>query len=686
VKNSIDERKIAVVIPIYNGEKFLMETLESVYAQEYSSFTVLLCDDGSTDNSLEVIRKTKNFSSAKVILISHSENLGPSVSVADLILKAKEIAEIAVILGHDDLLPPDYLRKINHEFNDSKTVLVTVSAIQIDEESNRLKAKNSPPFLRVFGRYLPAFLLAANQITAPGVAFRINAFDPKFLGTDNPHTQDWSQWIYTSLRGGFKLCTKTNVFYRRHPFSMTSKNDFLSAHIEISRSRLEIIESNEFMDYQNSLSVLQKHLFHMFVKFLFLEFSNCSHNTEFKIKISTKLFPAKNHVNSNKVTIECCDAFDIIHPIVHLKASEKSTPVGKALEPDSIFANVCIGIFFTVRIIAAGFWHVFVSMKRKLKNHFFEITIYSTGGLGAQLGGLSYALWMQRKFERPVKIQYHEKGLTYYPIVVKELLFGVRYEIIAASLDNNVNQSDPFKRFSKAPKVRFLQRAKGYFKKLFIRFLTSSGIIVSSEHLSISSLEHVMPQTKIVRGYHSDLRVIEETWELLTKQFAKSSIRNFMVGSGRDETIALHWRLGDYLTNPHANFTHGTVSTDSIVACLRRASSEFKISNVRVFSDSPELAKFNLMKCHNEFDFTIESGEIWDDLFEMSRSKVFIGSHSSISTWAAISIARANPSAGVYLPDKWFKNLPPGFETSDEKFIMPQEIFLNMRSYDVTLI
>jgi hypothetical protein len=142
-----------------------------------------------------------------------------------------------------------------------------------------------------------------------------------------------------------------------------------------------------------------------------------------------------------------------------------------------------------------------------------------------------------------------------------------------------------------------------------------------------------------VRGYHSDLRVIQETWQLLEKQFDKSSLRNFTIGGGGDETIAIHWRLGDYLNNPHANFTHGTVSVDSIVSCLRKVSAEFEISDVRVFSDSPDLAKSQLINYRDEFNFTFEFGEIWDDLFEMSRSKVFIGSHSSISTWAAISIA-----------------------------------------------
>jgi len=680
------EKRLAVVIPIYNGERFLKETLESVYAQEYSSFTVLLCDDASTDDSAGVISRTINASSAAVHLITHTENVGPSDSIAELIFKAKEFAEIAIIIGHDDLLPPDYLRTINLEFNDSNTVLVTTSAIQINDLSRRLRTRNSPPFLRFFGKYLPAFLLAANQITAPGVAFRITAFDRKILGTENPNTQDWIQWIYTSLTGQFKLCTKTNVFYRRHAGSMTAKNDVFSAHIEISKSRIDFLASQEFGDFQNSLNFLQRRFFYFLIKFLFLEFSNCSHNAEFKSKLRGELFPGEKVGHSNVLLVESCDLLNVEYTNSALNKSEKNISINKTLNPDSLFTNWLLGIFYTIRILAAGFWHAIVWLKRQVKNRLSQITIYSTGGLGAQLGALSYAIWLQEHFERPIKIQFHEKGLTYYPIVIKELLFGVRYEIIESNtMLNSIEQNLPHK-YSILKLISYFQVPLRFFKKFVIWFLMKSRIIISSEHLSIASLRQIRRQTKIVRGYHSDLRVIGDAWELLTRQFPKSSVKNFMIGGGTAETIAIHWRLGDYLTNPHANFTHGTISTDSIVACLRMVSRHFKVSDVRVFSDSPELAKSQLLDYCDEFNFNFEIGDIWMDLFEMSRSKFFIGSHSSISTWAAMSIARTNPRAEVYLPNKWFKNLPLGFETSDEEFLMPQEIFLNMKSYDVTLL
>ena len=46
---------ISVIIPVYNGEKYLSQTVESVLNQSFDDFELLLIDDGSTDNSKSII-------------------------------------------------------------------------------------------------------------------------------------------------------------------------------------------------------------------------------------------------------------------------------------------------------------------------------------------------------------------------------------------------------------------------------------------------------------------------------------------------------------------------------------------------------------------------------------------------------------------------------------------------------
>ncbi|EHH1247056.1 glycosyltransferase, partial [Vibrio parahaemolyticus] len=49
--------KVSILIPVYNASKYLSVCLESVYNQTYSDVEVVIIDDGSVDNSLEIIKE-----------------------------------------------------------------------------------------------------------------------------------------------------------------------------------------------------------------------------------------------------------------------------------------------------------------------------------------------------------------------------------------------------------------------------------------------------------------------------------------------------------------------------------------------------------------------------------------------------------------------------------------------------
>lgn len=53
------EAKVSIVIPVYNSEEYLEECLESVITQSYKNIEIILINDGSTDNSLNICYKFK---------------------------------------------------------------------------------------------------------------------------------------------------------------------------------------------------------------------------------------------------------------------------------------------------------------------------------------------------------------------------------------------------------------------------------------------------------------------------------------------------------------------------------------------------------------------------------------------------------------------------------------------------
>ena len=68
---------ISVVMPVYNGEKFLREAIDSILSQTFSDFEFIIVDDGSTDNSLNIIR---SYTDQRIRVIENESNLGGSTS------------------------------------------------------------------------------------------------------------------------------------------------------------------------------------------------------------------------------------------------------------------------------------------------------------------------------------------------------------------------------------------------------------------------------------------------------------------------------------------------------------------------------------------------------------------------------------------------------------------------------
>lgn len=91
---------VTVIVPVYNGERFLAETLASVFAQEFEPFEVVLVDDGSTDGTAEIAR-------AFPVRYLRQENKGPSAARNSGLALAR--GELMAFADADDLLPPTKL-------------------------------------------------------------------------------------------------------------------------------------------------------------------------------------------------------------------------------------------------------------------------------------------------------------------------------------------------------------------------------------------------------------------------------------------------------------------------------------------------------------------------------------------------------------------------------------------------
>ena len=70
-------KKVSVIIPVHNSEKYILECLNSVINQTYKNLEIIVIDDKSTDNSVDLI---KSINDPRIKLIQLKENVGAGVA------------------------------------------------------------------------------------------------------------------------------------------------------------------------------------------------------------------------------------------------------------------------------------------------------------------------------------------------------------------------------------------------------------------------------------------------------------------------------------------------------------------------------------------------------------------------------------------------------------------------------
>src|SRR5262245_17330643 len=97
--------RISVIFPIYNGEKFLHQAMQSVLAQTYQDFEIIAINDGSTDRSAEIL---ESYRDARIKII-HQENQGLALALNTGIMHAT--GEFIARQDQDDISLPNRFAK-----------------------------------------------------------------------------------------------------------------------------------------------------------------------------------------------------------------------------------------------------------------------------------------------------------------------------------------------------------------------------------------------------------------------------------------------------------------------------------------------------------------------------------------------------------------------------------------------
>lgn len=206
---------ISVVIPVYNGEKTIQETIESVLKQTYQEFEIIAIDDGSQDNTLAIINSIQD----QRIKVFSYPNAGLSASRNRGFARAS--GEFIAFLDADDLWTQDKLESQLELLQQNPQAAVAYSwTDHIDESGKFLKpASYTSCSGNIYERLLIGNFLScgSNTLIRAESLKQVGGFDESLKAAE-----DWDMWLRLAPRYDFVVVPRPQVLYRVSPYSMSA--------------------------------------------------------------------------------------------------------------------------------------------------------------------------------------------------------------------------------------------------------------------------------------------------------------------------------------------------------------------------------------------------------------------------------------------------------------------------------
>jgi glycosyltransferase involved in cell wall biosynthesis len=117
--------KFSILIAVYNAEEYIVECIESALCQNFTNFEVVICDDGSIDESLKLIERYKQ--NSRIRIFKNKENKG--IGYTKRMLIENSHGEYFGFLDADDFLDPNAISEVLLNFDDEMSLIYTDSVI-----------------------------------------------------------------------------------------------------------------------------------------------------------------------------------------------------------------------------------------------------------------------------------------------------------------------------------------------------------------------------------------------------------------------------------------------------------------------------------------------------------------------------------------------------------------------------
>lgn len=180
--------KVSVLMPFYNQRNFLKEAIGSILTQSYQDFEFLILDDGSTDESLKII---KNIKDKKIKLFRQPKSQGLARSLNFLARRAK--GDYLARMDADDVSLPNRLAEQSRFLDNNPSISLVGSWVKVINQKGRTIAKFKYP---INHKEIRRMILSNNPFVHPSVMLRRSIFE-KIGGYDEnlTYSQDYDLFL-----------------------------------------------------------------------------------------------------------------------------------------------------------------------------------------------------------------------------------------------------------------------------------------------------------------------------------------------------------------------------------------------------------------------------------------------------------------------------------------------------------
>ena len=244
---------VAVLIAVYNGEKYLEELMDSIMSQTFQDFVCYVHDDGSSDHSPELLVELKMKYPEKVIILNYPPTGGSKENFMSLL---KERTEPYIMFAdQDDVWLPEKIEKSLMQMKQiedygSVPSLVFSDLTVVDQNLETI----APSFLKYMGLYPDRLkyqqLMMSN--VASGCAMMINQqlaqLCTRIIELDNIPMHDWWFIVVAAIYGRISFIDESTILYRQHENNVLGARPKSKRFVDKVKANVDAVRTHDFIE------------------------------------------------------------------------------------------------------------------------------------------------------------------------------------------------------------------------------------------------------------------------------------------------------------------------------------------------------------------------------------------------------------------------------------------------------